>query len=86
MAKTTDKKEQVHHPSHYQHGGDNAYETIKVIRAWGLNKNFNLANTVKYISRAGKKDPNTFLEDLKKALWYLDDEIKEVEKQIKKQK
>jgi hypothetical protein len=61
-----------HHPDHY--GGDTTYEAIKVIMAWGLG--FNLGNTVKYISRAGKKDPAKLLEDLKKARWYLDYEIK----------
>jgi Protein of unknwon function (DUF3310) len=62
--------DQVNHPSHY--GGDeNPYETIKVIEAWGLG--FCLGNTVKYISRAGKKGDR--LEDLKKARWYLDREI-----------
>jgi hypothetical protein len=32
-------------------------------------------NTVKYISRAGKKDPSRTIEDLEKARWYLDREI-----------
>lgn len=60
----------VNHPAHY--GGDgNPYETIKVIEAWGLG--FNLGNTVKYISRAGKKDD--VVQDLEKARWYLDREI-----------
>lgn len=62
-------KEAVNHPKHY--GGDTTYETIKVIEAWDLN--FNLGNTVKYISRAGKKGNK--LEDLKKAMWYLKREI-----------
>lgn len=84
--KITYKKEQVNHPSHYQHGNDNTYETIKVIRAWGLDKNFNLANSVKYLSRAGKKDTSPLIEDLKKALWYLNDEIKHIEEQDKKLK
>ena len=57
----------VDHPSHY--GGDNVYETIKVIEAWDLD--FNLGNAVKYISRAGKKDPSKKVEDLKKAIWYI---------------
>lgn len=70
------KKERVDHPSHYG-GKDNPYEAIKVIRAWGLD--FWLGNTVKYISRAGKKAGATLLEDLKKARWYLDDKIKELE-------
>ena len=61
-------KEQVNHPNHYG-GKENPYEAIKVIEAWGLE--FCLGNTLKYISRAGKKDPQRELEDLEKALWYL---------------
>jgi hypothetical protein len=66
------EKEAVNNPDHYG-GKDNPYEAIKVIRAWDLG--FSLGNTVKYISRAGKKDPAKRLEDLKKALWYLQEEI-----------
>lgn len=66
-------KEVVNHPPHY--GGDTVYEAIKVIEAWGLG--FCLGNTVKYISRAGKK--GVALEDLKKARWYLDREIAKME-------
>lgn len=62
----------VNHPAHYG-GGDNLYEAIKVIDAWRLG--FCLGNTVKYISRAGKKPSDTRLQDLKKALWYLNHEI-----------
>lgn len=68
--------EQVNHPQHYG-GKDNIYEAIKVINSWELD--FNLGNTVKYISRAGKKDPNKKVEDLKKALFYLEYEIKKLE-------
>jgi hypothetical protein len=69
--------EQVNHPAHYG-GEDNLYEAIKVIEAWGLD--FCLGNTVKYISRAGKKaDPA--LQDLKKARWYLDRRIQQMEQQ-----
>lgn len=67
----------VNHPQHYG-GKDNPFEAIKVIEAWGLN--FNIGNTVKYLSRAGKKDQTKFLEDLKKAKWYLEREIENVEK------
>jgi hypothetical protein len=70
-------KEQVDHPSHYG-GKDNEYEAIKVIDAWDLG--FSLGNTVKYISRAGKKDPTKEIEDLKKALFYLEHHIKTLEK------
>ena len=65
------KKELVNHPQHYG-GKDNPYEAIKVIEAWDLG--FCLGNTVKYISRAGKKDDT--IQELEKALWYLKREIK----------
>ena len=65
-------KEMVNHPSHYNMG---KYEAIDVIEDWQLN--FNLGNTVKYISRAGHKDD--IVQDLKKALWYLEREIKRIE-------
>jgi hypothetical protein len=71
------EKEMVNHPDHYQFGKNNEYEAIKVIEVWNLD--FHLGNTVKYISRAGKKDPNKVIEDLKKALFYLDRKIKNLE-------
>jgi hypothetical protein len=71
--------EMVNHPNHYG-GEDNIYEAIKVIDAWELG--FSLGNTVKYISRAGKKNPNKELEDLKKAKWYLDHHIKALENKL----
>lgn len=37
--------------------------------------NFCRGNAVKYIARAGAKDPDKELEDLKKAAWYIDREI-----------
>ena len=70
-------KEQVNHPSHYG-GQDSVYEVIKVIDAWDLG--FSLGNTVKYISRAGKKDPSKEIEDLKKAMFYLQHHIEQLEK------
>lgn len=57
----------IDHPNHY--GGDTVYEAIKVIEAW--DSGFHIGNVIKYLSRAGKKDPGKELEDLKKALWYL---------------
>ena len=65
--------EAVNHPQHY--GGDTPYEAIKVIEAWELD--FCLGNTVKYISRAGKKD--NIVQDLKKAKWYLERKINQLE-------
>lgn len=59
----------VNHPPHYkQH--PSGVECIQITE-W---MNFNLGNAVKYIWRAG--DKGDILEDLKKARWYLDREIK----------
>lgn len=66
-------EEKVDHPSHYNAG---RIEVIDFIEDQGLN--FNLGNAVKYISRAGKKDPAKFREDLEKAIWYLKRELKRV--------
>lgn len=67
----------INHPAYY--GGDTTYEAIKVIEAWQLG--FCLGNTVKYISRAGKKDKSKELEDLRKSLWYLNRHIENLERQ-----
>jgi hypothetical protein len=58
----------VSSPKHYTTG---KYEVIDVIEDWDLN--FRLANTIKYIAR--HKHKGKPLEDLKKALWYLEREI-----------
>lgn len=68
--------ETVNHPAHYG-GKDNPYEVIKIIEA--LKLDFHLGNTLKYIARAGVKNADTELEDLKKALWYLQRKIKQYE-------
>jgi len=70
-----EKKEAVNHPDHYLHGG---IEVIDVIEAFNLD--FCLGNVVKYILRAGRKDPNKEIEDLNKASWYLNRRIQELEK------
>lgn len=56
-------------PTYYKVNG---IETIDVIEAFELN--FNLGNVFKYIARAGKKDDK--VKDLKKAITYLNREIK----------
>jgi hypothetical protein len=76
---TMEQKEMVNHPQHYG-GAENLYESIKVIDAWNLG--FCLGNTVKYISRAGKKDSDAELQDLRKALWYLQHHIETLEKNL----
>lgn len=68
-------REAVNHPAHYNMG---SIEVIDALEAWDLG--FCLGNAVKYIARAGKKDPAKTIEDLKKARWYLDHEIARLEK------
>jgi hypothetical protein len=67
-------KDVINHPAHYTHG---KFEPIDVIEDWDLG--FCLGNTVKYIARAGHKDPAKEIEDLKKAAWYLARHIKTLE-------
>ena len=71
--KVKKNNEMVDHPRHYG-GKNNVYEAIKVIEAWDLG--FNLGNSIKYISRAEKK--NNKLEDLEKASWYINREINKI--------
>jgi hypothetical protein len=59
----------VNHPPHYS-SHPSGVECIAVTR----HMSFNLGNVVKYIWRADEKGSD--LEDLRKAAWYLADEIK----------
>ncbi len=68
------KRDLVNNPSHYISGG---LECIDVIEAFGLG--FRLGNCVKYVLRAGRKNKQAEIEDLKKARWYLDREIATLE-------
>lgn len=56
----------VEKPKHYNTG---KIEVINAIEDWKLD--YHLGNVVKYVARAGKKDPNKIIEDLEKAKWYL---------------
>ena len=62
--------EEINHPPHYNIG---KYEVIDVIEDWRLG--FCLGNALKYLARAGRKDPAKMEEDLRKAIWYLKREI-----------
>jgi len=64
-------KENVNHPDHYHK--ESGYEVIEVLNSWNLN--FELGNAVKYIARAGKKNKEKYVEDLQKAIWYINYEI-----------
>ena len=67
-------EEKVNHPSHYMAPG--GMETIDVISAFTADPQgliaFDIGNAIKYICRFNKKNGT---EDLKKAIWYLNDAI-----------
>ena len=67
-------KEKVNHPAHYNSG---QYEVIDVIDDAGLGEGFCLGNALKYILRARHKE--NYVEDLKKAKWYLEYLIQRIE-------
>lgn len=62
----------VDHPRHYT-SHPSGIEAIEICR----HDNFNCGNAMKYIFRRGKKDDE--IQDLKKAIWYLNDEVKRLE-------
>lgn len=61
----------INHPFHYK---GKKMEAINIIEDFNLD--FHLGNAIKYILRAGKK--NDKIEDLKKAIWYLERECNHV--------
>jgi hypothetical protein len=63
-------KSEVYHPSHYNCG---KIEVIEFLEDQELN--FHRANAVKYVCRAGRKNPNEEITDLEKAVWYLKRDI-----------
>ena len=76
--------DKVNHPSHYTWLKDLCgIEVIDITR----HMDFNLGNSIKYILRSGHKkeegytDKQKTIEDLKKSVWYLNDEISTLEKQ-----
>lgn len=66
----------VNHPSHYTDGN---IEVIDFIEDKKLN--YHRGNALKYLCRAGKKDPAKEVEDLQKAVWYINREIQRLEAQ-----
>lgn len=62
----------VDHPDHYNQG---SIEVIDAIEDWGLG--FHEGNVIKYVARAAHK--GTEVEDLKKARWYLERRIEQID-------
>lgn len=61
----------VNSPSHYT-SDPSGVECIQITR----HRNFNVGNAFKYLWRAGLKDGNSSVQDLRKAIFYIEDEIR----------
>lgn len=61
-------------PTYYKVGEFDLIDLLETMQ-------FSRANAVKYIARAGLKNPDTELEDLKKAAWYVSREISRIERE-----
>lgn len=74
---------EVTHPKHYNQG---KIEVIEFIEDQGFGEAFCKGNAIKYIARAGKKDKNAEIQDLEKAVWYIQRiiEIKKAELEQRK--
>ena len=70
------ERDSVNHPNHYN---DGKIEVIDYIEDQKLG--FCLGNAIKYISRAGKKDKAKEIEDLRKAIWYINRRILEIKRE-----
>ena len=65
----------VNNPAHYT-SDPSGVECIEITR----HRNFNIGNAFKYLWRAGLKNEDTVIQDLRKAIFYIEDEIKRIEK------
>ena len=75
FGKNLEDKDLVNNPEHYTKG----IETVDYIKSWGMS--YEQGNVVKYVSRYNIKhqDKQLQIQDLQKALWYLQDMIKDLE-------
>ena len=68
------KHDFVNHPKHYcDH--PSGIECIEITR----HHDFAIGNAIKYLWRAGLKDSDNEIQDLKKAVWYIQDKISQLE-------
>ena len=74
---TVKEDDPVNHPKHYT---DGRIEVIEYIE--DKNLGFCLGNAIKYISRAGKKEKDKEIQDLRKATWYIERRIYELENNV----
>lgn len=73
MALAQQAHDAVNHPAHYT-SDPSGIECIQITR----HRNFNIGNAIKYLWRAGLKE-DAKVQDLRKAIWYIEDEIKRLE-------
>lgn len=71
----------VNHPKHYI-SDPSGIECIQITR----HRNFNIGNAIKYLWRNGLKDSDSQIQDLQKAVWYINDEINRLESMTGDQK
>jgi hypothetical protein len=69
--------DQVNHPQHYT-SDPSGVECLQITR----HRNFNIGNAIKYLWRAGLKNEDRHVEDLEKAIFYIQDEIKRLKGEI----
>lgn len=74
----TKENANVNNPKHYI-SDPSGIECIQITR----HRNFNIGNAIKYLWRAGLKDTSPSVEDLQKAIWYIKDEIKRIQREGK---
>lgn len=84
----------VNQPSHYmspsplavvyldQKTGEYYTDAISVIKAWKLQYKFYLGNLLKYLLRAGRKEDNSYIQELGKMGYYLQEEADDVKAQL----
>ena len=68
------KQDMVNHPKHFT-SDPSGVECIDIVR----HRNYNIGNAIKYLWRAGLKNGETHIEDLQKAIFYINDEINRVQ-------
>lgn len=70
------KEDLVNNPPHYT-SHPSGIEAIEITR----HMNFNLGNAMKYLWRAGLKDSSKTIEDLRKAIFYIEDEVTKLQEE-----
>ena len=68
------QEDRVNHPKHYTNH-PSGIECIEITQ----HHDFCVGNAIKYLWRAGIKDTTTEIEDLRKAIWYIERKIQLIE-------